>query len=404
MLGARALVEAMDACMSKEEELAVWFDPPTHHLFRDRLFDRESNPYAGDDILAPYVAARDRLAAAGIAVHTADAMPAAPDGRRHLLISFGTPDRLVAHSTRKYAALARRPDVTLSAFFAMECPIVEPRLFEALPALQGMFRRILSWSDSAALLPFTHRPVQTEHFCWPQSFDSVHGSLWSTGERGFLVMMNANKLPRLFVDELYTARLRAVEYFHRFGEVDLYGRGWDRMPMRVGKTRTPATLRRIGETMATVKQRLLPDPLYVAAQAAWRGASRSKSQTLAQYRFALCFENSVLKGWMTEKLFDCFFAGTVPIYWGAPNVLDWVPAECFIDMRRFSDFAQLREFLKSLSDADEQQYRDAARAYLESARFDPFRRRGFAELIAGIVRADARSRNDGVRRASAAPA
>ena len=45
---------------------------------------------------------------------------------------------------------------------------------------------------------------------------------------------------------------------------------------------------------------------------------------------------------MTEKLFDCFFSGTVPVYWGAPDVFDWVPADCFIDMRQFTDFAQLR--------------------------------------------------------------
>jgi len=216
----------------------------------------------------------------------------------------------------------------------------------------------------------------------------VHPELWSATDRGFLLMMNANKLPRLYVDELYTARLKAVEYFQRFGEVDLYGRGWERMPMRVGKTRTPATLRRVGEALAEVKQRVMPDPVYVAAQRAWRGAAKSKSQTVARYRFALCFENSVLKGWMTEKLFDCFFAGTVPIYWGAPDVLDWVPAECFIDMQRFASFDELRAFLKAITPEQERRYRDAARAYLESARFDPFRRRTFAELMARIVHAD----------------
>jgi hypothetical protein len=136
-------------------------------------------------------------------------------------------------------------------------------------------------------------------------------------------------------------------------------------------------------------QRLRPDPLYVAARAAWRGSAKSKSQTLARYRFALCFENSVLKGWMTEKLFDCFFVGTVPVYWGAPDTLDWVPAESFIDMRQFADFAELRAFLKALTVADEQRYRDAARAYLESPRFDAFRRHTFAELVARIVHADA---------------
>jgi hypothetical protein len=159
--------------------------------------------------------------------------------------------------------------------------------------------------------------------------------------------------------------------------------------MRVGKTRTPATLRRIGESLANAKQRLLPDPVYVAAKAAWRGSAKSKSQTLARYRFALCFENSVLKGWMTEKLFDCFFVGTVPVYWGPPDTLDWVPPECFIDMRQFASFDELRAFLKSVTPEQERRYREAARDHLASARFDPFRRRAFADKIAAIVSADA---------------
>jgi hypothetical protein len=369
-------------------DIAVYLDPPTHHQFNNRLFDRESNLYAGDDILAPYVAVRNRLMSKGIAVQTADQLPDIPDGRRNVVISFGIPDRMAAQSVRKYIALARRPDIVLSAFFAMECPIVEPTMFESLPILQKHFKRIMSWSDSHALLQFTHSPVNVQHFCWPQSFDAVHEQIWSQRDRKFLLMMNANKLPRLYVDELYTARLRAVEYFQRYNEIDLYGRNWDRTPMRVGKTWTPATIRRMGEWMSTVQQRLHPDPLYVAAARAWRGAARSKSTTLAQFRFALCFENSVLKGWMTEKLFDCFFAGTVPVYWGAPDVLDWVPADCFIDMRKFKDFAGLRAFLHSLTPADEQCYREAARKYLVSDQFNPFRLQTFVDQIAGIVSTD----------------
>src|SRR5262249_31644674 len=150
-----------------------------------------------------------------------------------------------------------------------------------------------------------------------------------------------NKLPRLFVDELYTARLRAVHFFEQYGEIDLYGRHWGDMPTRVGKTRTPFAIRNLAPPIWKLRQRLWPNPLYASAARASRGSVASKSATLGRYRFALCFENSILKGWITEKLFDCFFAGTVPVYWGAPDVGDWVPAECFIDMRQFKDFADL---------------------------------------------------------------
>lgn len=373
---------------SRAAAVGVFFDPPTHHLFDNRLFDRESNPFAGDNILAPYAAVRDRLEQSGITAQTADFLPDRPDGRRHILISFGAPDRLVSHSVRKYRALSRRPDVVLNAFFAMECPNVEPRMFEALPTLAKLFARVFSWSDTEALLPFTRTPVQVRHFCWPQSFDAVHDQLWSRRDRKFLVMMNANKLPRLTVNELYTARLQAVQFFEQFGEVDVYGRNWGGMPTRVGKTRTPFALRKLAPPLWTLKQRLWANPLYSAAARASRGPAASKSSTIAQYRFALCFENSMLKGWITEKMFDCFFAGTVPVYWGAPDILDWVPAECFIDMRRFKDFADLRAFLTTMEPDAEQRYRDAARDYVQSSRFTPFRLATFVDVVARTLSAD----------------
>ena len=374
--------------VASPDDVVVYFDPPVHQLRRDSLFDRESNPYAGDKILAPYAAVHQRLAERGIEAHTADLLPDRPDGRRNILISYGMPDRMPSHTVRKYQALASRPDVVLSAFFAMECPIVEPGLYERLPEFAGQFRRVLSWSDTASLLPFTEVPVDTESFRWPQSFDRVHDELWETCDRAFLVMINTNKLPRLYVDELYTARLRAVHFFQAFGEIDLYGRYWNAAPRRVGKTRTPATFRRLGMKAWELRQRLLPDPLYVAAAAADRGSVRSKSSTLARYRFALCFENSVLRGWMTEKLFDCFFVGTIPIYWGAPEILDVVPKECFIDMRQFTDFAELRAFLHALTPAAVDGYREAARDYLASARFAEFRLTAWVELHARIVADD----------------
>jgi hypothetical protein len=374
--------------ISRPTDVGVYFVPPNHQLLGGRLFERESNPYAGDKILAPYAALHARLSAGGFAVDTIDRLPAATDERRKIVISYGTPGRLPSDSVREFRQLAARRDVTLSAFFTMECPIVEPGVYEALPEIQGLFRRVLSWSDTPSLLQFTHKPVQFEHYCWPQSFDRVHEHLWSDRDRRFLLMMNANKLPRLYVDELYTARRLAVEYFHRFKEIDLYGRHWGKAPRRVGKSRTPATIRRLLENAWEVKQRLIPDPVYQAATEASCGPALSKSETMAKYRFAVCFENSILKGWMTEKLFDCFFVGTVPIYWGAPDVLDWVPAECFIDMRQFRDFAELRAFLHALTPADEQRYRDAARAYLESERFAPFRLDAWVDLHARIIAAD----------------
>jgi hypothetical protein len=52
-----------------------------------------------------------------------------------------------------------------------------------------------------------------------------------------------------------------------------------------------------------------------------------KRDGLLPYRFSVVIENSRENGYFTEKLVDALLCGTVPIYWGAPDV------EKFFDVR-----------------------------------------------------------------------
>ena len=357
--------------------VALLLDPPSHHFLGDRLFDTKSFPLTGDEILAPYVRIREHFTSLGIPVHTVDRLDGSALADRHVCVSMGM--------LENYRRLDERGDVSLAAFFAMECPIVEPGLYRALPEVERRFRRLFSWSDSETLLPFTGRPVRCEPFRWPQSFDRVHEDAWRRRDRKLLVMINANKLPRIVFGELYTERLRVLAFFEGRCEIDLYGPGWDEAPFRVGKTWIPWTARRIYRGAWKKWQRVRPDPLYAAARRAWRGRAGSKPATLSGYTYALCFENMVLKGWITEKIFDCFFAGTIPVYLGAPDIAEAVPPECFIDARPFESYAALRDFLHGLSEPERERYREAARDFIASSRFDPFRKEAFLNLFRRIV-------------------
>ena len=48
-------------------------------------------------------------------------------------------------------------------------------------------------------------------------------------------------------------------------------------------------------------------------------------QAIAEFRFNLAFENSQSPGYVTEKVYDGLSAGTIPVYWGAPDVDEYVP-------------------------------------------------------------------------------
>lgn len=51
---------------------------------------------------------------------------------------------------------------------------------------------------------------------------------------------------------------------------------------------------------------------------------------LAPYRYSVAVENSRHEHYWTEKIADCFLAGTVPIYWGDPTIHDYFPADAMI--------------------------------------------------------------------------
>lgn len=83
-------------------------------------------------------------------------------------------------------------------------------------------------------------------------------------------------------------------------------------------------------------------------------SSIEKLKILNKYKFNLCFENCYHELWswdyITEKIFDCFRAKTIPIYWGCYNIEDHIPKDLFIDFRDFkSNIPKLVEYLLSIS-------------------------------------------------------
>jgi len=363
----------------------VWLDPLTYHLGNDKLFDASNTPNSGERILEPYVRVRERLAELGVPIHTGDMLldGAAPAGRTNLYATMGL--------TSRYRRVASRPDTIMSAFLVNECPVAAPRLFDELHRASRVFRRMYSFAGDEAMRPFIGAPMHFEPFRYPYPFDAVKDEAWGRRDRRFLTIINGNKVPRIDTDELYSERLRAIAYFEARGEIDLYGVGWDGPPFRIGETWVPRRLRRLGYLAERRWDRLRPDrdPLLAAARRAWRGPVASKSEALSGYTFALCFENQAMQGWVTEKIFDCLVAGTVPVYLGAPDVEEWVDPACYIDMRRFAGYDELREYLVAVGPGELDAMRDAGREYLGSEMSRPFSKDAFADIFVGLVAEDA---------------
>jgi len=70
---------------------------------------------------------------------------------------------------------------------------------------------------------------------------------------------------------------------------------------------------------------------------------------MSHYKFVLAIENTMTESYVTEKLFYALDAGAVPIYFGAPNVLDFVPPKSIIDGSKFSSLENLASYVKQVA-------------------------------------------------------
>jgi alpha-1,3-fucosyltransferase 10 len=126
----------------------------------------------------------------------------------------------------------------------------------------------------------------------------------------------------------------------------------------------------------------------------------TKLEVIRSYKFCLGFENSVCPDYVTEKFFEPFLAGTVPVYRGAPNVEDFAPGpHSFINADDFAGPRELAEYLTYLDHDDaayeayfawrEQGLSPQFKALLARRSDEPFCK--LAELVAGLPTARPRA-------------
>ena len=73
-----------------------------------------------------------------------------------------------------------------------------------------------------------------------------------------------------------------------------------------------------------------------------------KEEALLDYRYSIVIENSKTDNYFTEKLIDCLLVGTIPIYWGCPNIDQFFDTEGMILINSLED---LQEVLGNLNES-----------------------------------------------------
>ena len=82
------------------------------------------------------------------------------------------------------------------------------------------------------------------------------------------------------------------------------------------------------------------------------GSVGNKIEFLSHYKFSICMENSKTQGYISEKLVDCFEAGTIPIYYGDDTVLELLNSKSYIHIKNEDEFEEKIELIKKIDNND----------------------------------------------------
>jgi alpha(1,3/1,4) fucosyltransferase len=222
---------------------------------------------------------------------------------------------------------------------AFEPPSVLPKMYSQ--KVLALFDKMLTWNDSLV------DRKKTEKFYYPCQKPFVGSSIPFSKKR-LLTMICGNKSSS-HPHELYSERRKVIQYFekHRQYDFQFFGRGWQKQEFST-----------------------------------WGGSVESKLTTLQKFRFSICYENICdIDGYITEKIFDCFEAGSVPIYWGARNIKKHIREGCFISREDFATFDDLVHYLANMDEKVYNTYLHNIQSYLQSEKAKKFTRENFVRTL-----------------------
>jgi len=242
------------------------------------------------------------------------------------------------HKKRNLIFIPWEPPVVLSAHSS-----------ENLLRLSKYFKYILTWND----LLIDGRKFKKVNYAHSLTINYGKSRFIDFQNKQLLVQVSSN-LSSNHPDELYSLRRRFNLNADRIlvdQEYKFYGRGWDKN-----------------------------------AYSNYGGVIENKLTTLSNFKFNLCFENMRnINGYITEKIFDAFSAGVVPIYYGASNITSYIPKNAFIDYRDFATDQELIAYIRNMPYEDWLEYIHSAQAFLNSDDAKVFSINHFVSTIREVI-------------------
>ncbi|MBL6988894.1 MAG: hypothetical protein ISR65_03915 [Bacteriovoracaceae bacterium] len=310
----------------------------------NRLFDLDDKVVNRDNCMHPFWLLKQELASKGIILATND-------------ITTPTQADIVIYNEMP-RTVPKGEDIQKSYLMLFETELIRPNNWNE--EYHNHFKKIFTWNDQF---------VDGKKYIKFQFASKLPTEAIIGNERPKFCTQIAGNKSSTHRYELYSKRLEAIRWFEKNypDHFDYYGMG--HIFYNFGSNK-------IAKLFNKLKVKKAPSPCY-------KGIVDEKLAVLSQYRFSICYENAqMIPGYITEKIFDSMFAGCVPIYWGAPNITDYIPANCFIDKRDFDSYEALYKYLKNMDAAQYSSYQQDINTFIKGEQIKAFSSEAFAATIA----------------------
>ncbi len=288
--------------MQKPKASLIYIDPSYHHFLNNGLFKLSDLQLNRDNQLLPFIRMKMAVEASGGQVQTADFLSKTNDLSIAEYYSLGLDDR--------FETVLSNHQASLEAFVIMEPPIVAPHLYAQLPRLTQIFKRVYLHNIEGDGYSLDNVDIsKLRRLFWPLPYPGVLEPQWSeTNRLNRAIVVNGNHKAWGKSAELYSVRIAAMVELVSHNCLDLYGMGWDKW----------------------WDSRSFWPPYFLnfkTLMSIYKGQCASKYEVMSRYDFSICIENMQMKGYISEKIFDCFYAGTIPMYFGAPDISTYIPQD-----------------------------------------------------------------------------
>ena len=202
-------------------------------------------------------------------------------------------------------------------------------------------------------------PKYIEFYDCPFNFEEVHFSKPINNKEILIVCSNKRSV---YPNQLYTYRYRLIKWFEKnySSSFRLYGEGWDKPPVYVN-SRHNINLERIHHLF---KSKLNLYKMPIVNKKVYKGITKNKYKLLKEYDFNFALQNTFTKDHFLSPIFESFYCSSIPLYLGAKNVEDYIPENCFIDLRKFANFRKVLNYILSLNYENILEYKKNIHKYL----------------------------------------